>query len=112
MVQRFGPQVRRRRPRSLDEPQQTDDPEVNEAQQRRRSLAEVGLSVRAVNTLENSGVLTVGELAAKTRDQLFAIDNFGDQTLSECRALLARLQVKTPNWNKPPRAKRSKRKGT
>ena len=111
MVQRFGPQRRKRRS-DADEIQQArlerqnDNLESKRARLLSMSLAEVGLSVRTVNTLEKQGILTVGSLVAKTRDELLQITNFGEHTLVECRQLLTQLEISTPAWNKPTRKKR------
>ena len=57
------------------------------------SLADVGLPVRVVNTLEECGVLTVGHLANRTEEQLRAIPNLGEITVKKCRKLLNDLQI-------------------
>ena len=65
------------------------------------SLADTGLSVRIVNTLEDRGILTVGQLAARSRDELLAIDNFGEQTLNDCCLLIDGLGIPRQSWEKP-----------
>ena len=57
------------------------------------SLAEVGLPVRIVNTLEDQGVMTVGDLTQRTIEQLQAIPNLGDVTIAKCTQLLGDLQL-------------------
>jgi len=57
------------------------------------SLAEVGLPVRIVNTLEDQGVMTVGDLTQKTIEQLQAIPNLGDVTIAKCKKLLEDLRL-------------------
>lgn len=57
------------------------------------SLAEVGLPVRIVNTLEDQGVMTVGDLAHRTIEQLQAIPNLGDVTIAKCTKLLEDLRL-------------------
>ena len=47
------------------------------------STAEIGLSVRATNCLEERGIFTVGDLLNCTRDNLLSISNFGEKTLEE-----------------------------
>ena len=47
------------------------------------STAEIGLSVRTTNCLEERGIFTVDDLLHSTRDQLLAISNFGEKTLEE-----------------------------
>jgi len=57
------------------------------------SLAEVGLPVRIINTLEDHGVLTVGQLAEKTEEDLRGITNLGEITISKCTKLFDELQL-------------------
>ncbi len=47
------------------------------------STAEIGLSVRTTNCLEERGIFTVKDLLNCTRDDLLAISNFGEKTLEE-----------------------------
>lgn len=47
------------------------------------STAEIGLSVRTTNCLEERGIFTVNDLLHCTRDDLLAISNFGEKTLDE-----------------------------
>ncbi len=47
------------------------------------SNAEIGLSVRTTNCLEERGIFTVDDLLHCTRDDLLAISNFGEKTLEE-----------------------------
>ena len=47
------------------------------------STAEIGLSVRTTNCLEERGIFTVNDLLQCTRDDLLAISNFGEKTLEE-----------------------------
>jgi DNA-directed RNA polymerase subunit alpha len=47
------------------------------------STAEIGLSVRTTNCLEERGIFTVHDLLNCTRDDLLAISNFGEKTLEE-----------------------------
>jgi DNA-directed RNA polymerase subunit alpha len=47
------------------------------------STAEIGLSVRTTNCLEERGIFTVGDLLNTTPDQLLKIQNFGEKTLEE-----------------------------
>lgn len=47
------------------------------------STAEIGLSVRTTNCLEEKGVFTVRDLLNCTRDDLLSISNFGEKTLEE-----------------------------
>jgi DNA-directed RNA polymerase subunit alpha len=54
-------------------------------------LAEIGLSDRTLNTLEEAGLHLVGELLNRRPDQLLAIPKFGPATLDEVYRALARL---------------------
>jgi DNA-directed RNA polymerase subunit alpha len=47
------------------------------------STAEIGLSVRTTNCLEERGIFTVSDLLNCTREDLLAISNFGEKTLEE-----------------------------
>jgi DNA-directed RNA polymerase subunit alpha len=47
------------------------------------STAEIGLSVRTTNCLEERGIFTVQDLLNTTREDLLSISNFGEKTLEE-----------------------------
>ena len=47
------------------------------------STAEIGLSVRTTNSLEERGIFTVQDLLNCTREDLLSISNFGEKTLDE-----------------------------
>jgi DNA-directed RNA polymerase subunit alpha len=47
------------------------------------STAEIGLSVRTTNCLEERGIFTVDDLLHCTREDLLSISNFGEKTLEE-----------------------------
>jgi DNA-directed RNA polymerase subunit alpha len=47
------------------------------------STAEIGLSVRTTNCLEERGIFTVRDLLNCKREDLLAISNFGEKTLEE-----------------------------
>ena len=47
------------------------------------STAEIGLSVRTTNCLEERGIFTVRDLLNSTPVQLLGIANFGEKTLEE-----------------------------
>jgi DNA-directed RNA polymerase subunit alpha len=57
----------------------------NDELQRRleMSTAEIGLSVRTTNCLEEKGIFTVNDLLYCTREDLLSISNFGEKTLEE-----------------------------
>lgn len=47
------------------------------------STAEIGLTVRTTNCLEEKGIFTVKDLLNTTRVELLSISNFGEKTLEE-----------------------------
>jgi DNA-directed RNA polymerase subunit alpha len=55
------------------------------------SLAELKLSVRAMNCLESENINTVRDLVQKSEDQLLEVRNFGETTLQEVRDKLSEL---------------------
>ena len=55
------------------------------------SLAELKLSVRAMNCLESENIHTVRDLVQKTEDQLLEVRNFGETTLNEVKEKLHEL---------------------
>lgn len=55
------------------------------------SCAEIGLSVRTTNCLEERGIFTVGDLLNCTRDDLLSIANFGEKTLEEVYRALEKV---------------------
>ncbi|TWT30613.1 DNA-directed RNA polymerase subunit alpha C-terminal domain-containing protein [Blastopirellula retiformator] len=52
------------------------------------STAEIGLTVRTTNCLEERGIFTVRDLLNCTRADLLSISNFGEKTLEEVYASL------------------------
>jgi DNA-directed RNA polymerase subunit alpha len=57
----------------------------------RMSLAELELSIRAVNCLESDGIATVLDLVVRCDEELLEIRNFGETTLKEVKAKLVSL---------------------
>lgn len=55
------------------------------------STAEIGLSVRTTNCLDEQGITTVKDLLQCHRADLLAIPNFGEKTLEEVYAALEKL---------------------
>lgn len=55
------------------------------------STAEIGLSVRTTNCLEERGIFTVRDLLNTTRNELLSITNFGEKTLEEVYAALEKI---------------------
>ncbi|HET7791345.1 MAG TPA: DNA-directed RNA polymerase subunit alpha [Gemmatimonadales bacterium] len=55
-----------------------------------RSIDDVGLSVRSVNSLKNSNVRTLGDLVQYREEDLLKVKNVGDKALGEIAELLRR----------------------
>ena len=71
-------------------------PEISEEELNKKlsmSIVELDLSVRASNCLETAKIATVGDLIAKTEEQLLAIKNFGKTTLKEVKKKLSQLNL-------------------
>jgi DNA-directed RNA polymerase subunit alpha len=54
-------------------------------------VAELGLSVRTTNCLEENGIHTVSALLKTHAETLLSFDNFGEKTLEEVYKSLERL---------------------
>jgi DNA-directed RNA polymerase alpha subunit len=104
-MKRVGPPEHRRRKREDPQWQQFFTPEEQEAARRQEkldmSLADTGLSVRIVNNLEDQGIEFVRDLVKLDRNELLAIENFGESTLVECRQAIDKLKIAHPNWSLP-----------
>jgi DNA-directed RNA polymerase alpha subunit len=85
-------------------------PEERAAHERAKKLqtpvAELALSVRIINTLEENDVILVETLMTQTYESLLAMKNFGEKTLTEVRAAIATLGLVPPEWKKPPKEKK------
>jgi DNA-directed RNA polymerase alpha subunit len=68
-------------------------------------IAELKLSVRIINTLEEHDVILVEHLLDQTYDTLMGMKNFGEKTLTEVRAALRTLGVTPPDWKRPPKVR-------
>lgn len=55
------------------------------------STAEIGLTVRTTNCLEERGIFTVNDLLHATREELLSISNFGEKTLEEVYIALEKI---------------------
>jgi len=60
----------------------------NQAERLEMSTAEIGLSVRTTNCLEDRGIFTVRDLLNCTPKDLLEISNFGEKTLEEVYSAL------------------------
>ncbi len=65
-------------------------------------VAEMALSVRVINTLEEYDVIIAGDLLAKTYAELMAMKNFGDKTMADVRKAVAAVPLPVPaHWKRP-----------
>lgn len=64
------------------------------------STAEIGLTVRTTNCLEERGIFTVRDLLHTRPEQLLSISNFGEKTLEEVYKSLEGVGFFRPK-NKP-----------
>src|SRR5207302_6996386 len=53
-----------------------------------RSIDDVGLSVRSVNSLKNSNIRTLGDLVQYREEDLLKVKNVGEEALGEVAELL------------------------
>lgn len=60
------------------------------------STAEIGLTVRTTNCLEEKGIFTVRHLLNSTPEILLSISNFGEKTLEEVYQALANIGFQRP----------------
>jgi len=71
-----------------------------------RSVAELELSVRSANCLQNAGIKYIGELVQKTEAEMLKTKNFGRKSLNEIKEILREMGLdfgmKLENF--PPRA--------
>jgi DNA-directed RNA polymerase subunit alpha len=82
------------------------DSELNE--NLNRPVAELELSVRSANCLQNANIRFIGELVQKTEPEMLKTKNFGRKSLREIKEILAgmslMLGMKLDSWT-PPDAK-------
>lgn len=65
------------------------------------STAEIGLTVRTTNCLEEKGIFTVRDLLQSTPKDLLSISNFGEKTLEEVYSALEKIGYYRPNRQQP-----------
>lgn len=68
-----------------------------QAERLEMSTAEIGLTVRTTNCLEERGIFTVRDLLNCTREDLLSISNFGEKTLEEVYKALENFGFYRPN---------------
>ncbi len=61
------------------------------------STAEIGLTVRTTNCLEEKGIFTVRDLLRSTPKDLLGISNFGEKTLEEVYSSLEKIGYYRPH---------------
>ena len=66
------------------------------------STAEIGLTVRTTNCLEEKGIFTVRDLLRSTPKDLLSISNFGEKTLEEVYIALEKI-----GYYRPQRSQRA-----
>ena len=99
LIYREGPQMARTRiPLSAVEEEARDLREKLEL-----STAEIGLTVRTTNCLEEKGIFTVKDLLNTTRAELLSISNFGEKTLEEVYKSLASIGFQRKTRDVKPR---------
>jgi DNA-directed RNA polymerase alpha subunit len=74
------------------------------------ALADTDLCTRTLNSLEDKGIILIGDLAPLTREELELIPNFGDKTIEECCTVFDRLKVPHPDWRKKKQKRARKHK--
>jgi DNA-directed RNA polymerase subunit alpha len=67
------------------------------------STAEIGLTVRTTNCLEERGIFTVRDLLNTTRSELLSINNFGEKTLEEVYKALEEIGFFRSGFENKPR---------
>ena len=79
----------------------TDTREKDIANKLEMSTAEIGLTVRTTNCLEERGIFTVNDLLNCTRDDLLGISNFGEKTLEEVYKALEGIGFRRAGQEEP-----------
>jgi len=78
----------------------TEEASKSQKEKLELSTAEIGLTVRTTNCLEERGIFTVRDLLNTTRENLLSISNFGEKTLEEVYKALENVGFYRPE-NKP-----------
>jgi len=73
----------------VSEPEEAAHPTLNE--NLFRSVAELELSVRSANCLQNAGIKYIGELVQKTEGEMLKTKNFGRKSLNEIKEILREM---------------------
>jgi DNA-directed RNA polymerase subunit alpha len=83
-----------------------DEAERDRQQKLEMSTAQIGLTVRTTNCLEEKGIFTVRDLLNSNRDELLSISNFGEKTLEEVYIALEKIGFYRPGHTAPVRPSR------
>ena len=73
-------------------------------------VAELDLSARTINALEDAGLICMGDLTVKTRDELLQIPDFGVKGLQETVVAMKIMGLTAPKAWTLKKKKRSARK--
>ena len=88
---------------AIDEDDQTENTDLDEYLYRK--VTDFELSVRSGNALRNAGITVIGELVTKTESEMLKTKNFGRNSLTEMKDLLAGMGLtfgmKIPNFPNP-----------
>ncbi|MGI9518905.1 MAG: DNA-directed RNA polymerase subunit alpha C-terminal domain-containing protein [Pirellulaceae bacterium] len=82
---------------------QSEEHARNQREKLELSTAEIGLSVRTTNCLEEKGIFTVRDLLNTNRADLLSISNFGEKTLEEVYIALENIGFFRPESDHKPR---------
>lgn len=82
---------------------QSEEHARNQREKLELSTAEIGLSVRTTNCLEEKGIFTVRDLLNTNRADLLSISNFGEKTLEEVYIALENIGFYRPDSDHKPR---------
>lgn len=61
-------------------------------------LSDLGIEQRNLNEFSDVGIMYAHELAAMTRADIEALDNFGEKALQQCEEALASVGFEHPPW--------------
>lgn len=81
-----------------EEPMEEEEEEIDEEVEKlrellNRSVEELELSVRSSNCLRRANIKTLGELVARTEQEMLKYRNFGKQSLKEITEILAGMEL-------------------
>jgi len=71
--------------------------------------AQLQMSVRVVNALQDHDVIFVEDLMKLDYETLLTRKNFGETTFREARLAIRKLGLKAPNWRQPPKPKQGRK---